>query len=99
MCYMAERARGHVGVRELRQNLSVYLDRVKAGESLTVTERGAEVARIVPMPAGGSTIDVLIADGRARPASGDLVELGVPPAIPGDPLSETLRRVRDEEDG
>jgi prevent-host-death family protein len=36
-----------VGVRELRQNLSKYLDRVKAGETLTVTERGKEVARLV----------------------------------------------------
>jgi prevent-host-death family protein len=37
-----------VGVRELRQNLSKYLARVKDGESLTVTERGLEVARLVP---------------------------------------------------
>jgi prevent-host-death family protein len=37
-----------VGVRELRQNLSRYLDRVKAGESLVVTEHGREVARLVP---------------------------------------------------
>jgi prevent-host-death family protein len=37
-----------VGVRELRQNLSRYLDRVKAGEDLVVTEHGHEVARIVP---------------------------------------------------
>lgn len=37
-----------VGVRELRQNLSRYLDRVKGGETLTVTERGHEVARLVP---------------------------------------------------
>lgn len=37
-----------VGVRELRQNLSKYLTRVKAGESLTVTERGEEVARLIP---------------------------------------------------
>ena len=29
-----------VGVRELRQNLSRYLDRVKLGEALVVTERG-----------------------------------------------------------
>jgi prevent-host-death family protein len=41
---MAER----VGVRELRQNLSRYLERVKAGDSLTVTEHGREVARLVP---------------------------------------------------
>lgn len=37
-----------VGVRELRQNLSRYLDRVKAGEALDVTERGALVARLSP---------------------------------------------------
>jgi prevent-host-death family protein len=39
-----------VGVRELRQNLSRYLERVKAGETLMVTERGHEVARLVPSP-------------------------------------------------
>lgn len=37
-----------VGVRELRQNLSRYLDRVKDGEDLVVTEHGREVARLVP---------------------------------------------------
>jgi prevent-host-death family protein len=37
-----------VGVRELRQNLSRYLDRVKRGEGLTVTEHGRVVARLVP---------------------------------------------------
>lgn len=37
-----------VGVRELRQNLSKYLDRVKEGEALVVTERGQEVARLIP---------------------------------------------------
>jgi prevent-host-death family protein len=37
-----------VGVRELRQNLSKYLDRVKDGEVLVVTERGREVAQLVP---------------------------------------------------
>lgn len=38
-----------VGVRELRQNLSRYLDRVKEGEALVVTEHGREVARLVPL--------------------------------------------------
>jgi prevent-host-death family protein len=37
-----------VGVRELRQNLSKYLERVKNGEDLVVTERGKVVARLVP---------------------------------------------------
>jgi prevent-host-death family protein len=39
----------NVGVRELRQNLSRYLGRVKAGEALVVTEHGREVARLVPV--------------------------------------------------
>jgi len=38
-----------VGVRELRQNLSRYLDRVKDGEDLVVTEHGRGVARLVPV--------------------------------------------------
>jgi prevent-host-death family protein len=38
-----------VGVRELRQNLSRYLDRIKSGETLLVTEHGREVARLVPL--------------------------------------------------
>ena len=95
---MSERLPGHVGVRELRQNLSVYLDRVKAGESLTVTDRGAEVARLVPMAGGGSTIERLIAEGRARPASGNVADLGMPPPYDGPPLSATLQALRDEED-
>lgn len=37
-----------VAVRELRQNLSRYLARVKEGEELIVTERGREVARLLP---------------------------------------------------
>lgn len=43
-----------VGVRELRQNLRSYLERVKQGESLVVTERGREVARLIP---SGATAD------------------------------------------
>ncbi len=39
-----------VGVRELRQNLSVYLDRVKAGETLEVTEHGHPVGSLGPQP-------------------------------------------------
>lgn len=46
MAHMASSS--SVGVRELRQNLSKYLERVKAGETLTVTERGREVGRLVP---------------------------------------------------
>ena len=42
-----------IGVRELRQNLSKYLRRVKDGEVLDVSERGRVVARLVPLAEGG----------------------------------------------
>jgi prevent-host-death family protein len=37
-----------IGVRELRQRASRYLGRVKAGESIEVTQRGTPVAYLVP---------------------------------------------------
>jgi prevent-host-death family protein len=64
--------RGRVGVRELRQNLSVHLDRVKSGESLLVTERGRVVAVLMPSTHGLSPLERLIAEGRATPASRSL---------------------------
>lgn len=36
------------GARELRHNLSKYVARVKGGESPVVTERGDEVAGLIP---------------------------------------------------
>lgn len=37
-----------VGIRELRQNLSRYVEQVKQGTEFVVTERGREVARLIP---------------------------------------------------
>ncbi len=38
-----------VGVRELKNRLSHYLDLVKSGEPVTVTDRGKEIAVIHPI--------------------------------------------------
>src|SRR3989475_5596689 len=75
MCYMKD-PRGEVGVRELRQNLSVYLKRVKRGETLEVNERGHRVA--VLAPARSTLLERLVAAGRARAADGDVLALGPP---------------------
>lgn len=58
----------NVGVRELRDNLSRYLERVRAGAEIVVTDRGRAVARVVPIEDGQrqpSALDRLIADGLA----------------------------------
>ena len=73
-----------VGVRELRQNLSVYLRRVAAGATLRVTERGAPVALLTPLPGRASALDRLVASGLATPASGDVLDV--------DPVKAAERR-------
>ena len=51
-----------VGVRELRNNLSRYLDRVRDGEEVVVTERGRAIARVLPI-GEERALDRLIAAG------------------------------------
>ena len=41
-----------IGVRELRQHASRWLERVQQGQSFTVTERGKPIARLVPLSEG-----------------------------------------------
>lgn len=70
MCYICFVTR--IGIRELRQHASRYLERVKAGEVVEVTERGKLIALLVsPTPAVASR-DRLIASGRLIPARGVL---------------------------
>jgi prevent-host-death family protein len=87
-----------VGIRELRQNLSRYIDRVKAGESLTVTERGREVARITPSGPKDSAIARLVAERGATMPTGNLLDLlparGRPAA--GPPSQQVLDELREE---
>lgn len=56
-----------VGIRELRDGLSRHLDEVRKGGSVTVTDHGRPIARIVPFD-GPTTLERLIAEGRVQPA-------------------------------
>jgi prevent-host-death family protein len=100
MCYMRESSNtpARVGVRELRQNLSVYLRRVEAGEALQVTDHGRPVANLEPIRVPTLTgLARLEAEGLITPATVDHRTLGMPPSIPGRPLSEILQEMRDED--
>ena len=55
-----------VGIRQLRAHLSRYLDQVREGEEIVVTDRGTPIARISPTN-GRSRIDELIAAGVLTP--------------------------------
>lgn len=102
MCYVTTvTALDDVGVRELRQNLSVYLRRIAQGETLRVTDHGHPVALLTPLPhTGDSTLDDLEAQGRiVRPRSRGRRRPPVPlPPDGGPTLSEVLQEMRDEDD-
>jgi len=57
----------NVGVRELRNHLSKHLARVRDGETITITDHGKPVARLVAIE-GESPLERLMAEGLVTPA-------------------------------
>ena len=97
MCYILcvmER----VGVRELRQNLSVYLRRVRRGEALEVTERGRPVAVLGPIVDPDDRLARLEARGLPlRRGAGNLADLPPPAKTKLDrPLSKLVEESRED---
>ncbi len=85
-----------VGIRELKQNASEVVARVRAGDSIVVTDRGTPVVRMVPI--AELTIDGAIAAGQATAAKVSLEEMlrGVPEGPPTAVLSDILATMRDD---
>ena len=57
-----------IGIRELRQHASRYLEKVKAGEVVEVTERGKLIALLVSPSPTATERDRLVSTGRLTPA-------------------------------
>ncbi|MGA2837624.1 MAG: type II toxin-antitoxin system prevent-host-death family antitoxin [Acidimicrobiales bacterium] len=72
-----------IGVRELRQHASRYLERVKRGETVEVTERGRLVALLVPPTPSVAARDLLIGRGQLLPAAHRFAVPGKPTASEG----------------
>lgn len=59
-----------VGVREFRENLRSYLDRIEAGDEVVITDRGRPVARLVEPESHEVLRARLIREGTLTPAKG-----------------------------
>ncbi len=92
-------------IAEARNRLSAYLELVRRGETILITDRNVPVAQIVPLAPGAGTIDDerlrdlerrgVIRRARVRPGAAFLKRLPPAPRTEGDLLAALLAE-RDE---
>ena len=78
-----------VGIKELKTKLSSYVDRVRQGEEVVITEHGKEVALFVQISKERKALKSLIDSGREK-WSGGKPEGLYNVKIKGKPLSKTV---------
>lgn len=78
-----------VGIRELKAKLSSYVERVRNGEQLIITEHGEEVGIISPISRERKQLLVLVRSGEAQ-WSGDKPRGIKGIKIKDKPLSQTI---------
>ena len=87
-------ARHRIGIRELRQHASVYVDLAEKGYAVDITNRGRLVARLVPVREPDSPLERLIAAGIIEPAEepGGVGDLEPYPAPTSGRVAPAARR-------
>lgn len=85
-----------VGVRDLKQNASRLLARVKAGETLEVTEYGRPVALLTPVGLDDD-YERLVEAGEILTGTQDVLATRPVPVAPGVRLSDDLAALRDDD--
>jgi len=83
------------GIKELKNNLSSYLTRVKDEEEVIITDRGKSFARIVKEEASNKSIQAslapLVAKGLIKLPSREINKQNLSPIqVPGKPVSEMV---------
>jgi antitoxin (DNA-binding transcriptional repressor) of toxin-antitoxin stability system len=89
-----------IGIRELRQHASVYVDLVERGYTVDITNRGRLVAQMIPVRQPDSPLERWITAGVIERAEepGSVLDVDPYPASPGRPnASERLRQGRVDE--
>lgn len=84
-----------VGIKALRESLGDYIVRARNGERIIITDRGEEVAELVPLSPERRALLRLVAEGKAH-WNGRSPLLPAPLySTPGSPLSDAIIEDRD----
>ena len=84
-----------VGIRELRDNLKDYLEKVELGQTIEITKNGRTIGMIVPKPSG-EPVDRLVAEGRLIPPRSGSGTVRLPRRIQPSPSSPPSGDVLDD---
>jgi len=87
-----------VGIRELKAHLSHYVRLVREGGRVVITDRGEEVAELRAFTPASPGLRELIESGVVRWSGGKPSFRPFPVELRGEPLSETVIRMRYEDD-
>lgn len=82
-----------IGIRELRQHASRYLERVRHGETIQVTDNGTLVAELVPIGGARTVRERLLRDGLLIAAARSFE---IPQPVPTDAGSPSSAEILDE---
>lgn len=88
-----------VSISELKARLSAFLDIVRHGEDVLITDRGRLIARLTPVRGeelGESRRDILLRSGQLRPPSAPLPAGFWTRPRPRDPKGRSLTALLDE---
>ncbi len=78
-----------IGLRQLKAHLSEYVNRCRDGEHIIITDRGREIAELVPLSDARRTMNKLREAGRIKWNGGKPKGLrGI--RVRGKPVSETV---------
>ena len=94
MCYLA--VMEQIGIRELRQHASKWINKVRAGALIEITDRGRPVTHLVPIHSADPDRDALAAAGLLTPAPAPRPTFDASALIAGVDLTAILDEQRSD---
>jgi prevent-host-death family protein len=88
-----------VSISELKARLSAFLDIVREGEEVLVTDRGRLIARLMPVPNADQEVghrEMLLRSGRLRAPTATLADDFLQRTRPVDANGQSLTALLDE---